>query len=85
MGYRNDDWYDWGHGTMWMGIAGLIFWVFIIGLTVFLLTRVARNSQHAALDKKESPREILDRRLANGEVSKDDYIVARELLEEKKK
>lgn len=85
MGYRNDDWHEWGHGAIWMGIANFLLWALLIGAVVFVVTRLLRNFNNSPIAKKESPLEILDRRLANGEVSKDDYIIARELLEQNSK
>ena len=82
MGYRNDDWYGWGHGAIWMGLANFALWALLIGAVAFVVSRLIRNSNSSPEAKKESPLEILDRRLANGEVTKDDYIVARELLEQ---
>ena len=86
MGYMHDDWNEWGHGALWFGIAHLLFWALLIGAVVYVATRLIRNSNSSSqISSKESPLEILDRRLAQGEVSKDDYIVARELLESNKK
>ena len=81
MGYMHDDWNEWGHGAIWFGIANLLFWAFLLGVVAYVVARIIRSSRSSSIPNKESPLEILDRRLANGEVSKDDYIVARELLQ----
>ena len=85
MGYMNDDWNDWGHGAIWYGLVHFLLWALFLGIVLFVATRILRNSNISGKADKESPIEILDRRLANGEVSKDDYIVARELLLERDK
>ena len=56
------------------------FWAAVIGLVVFAVRRIGAadggNSQHA-----ESPRSILDRRYAAGEITRDQYDEMRRVLE----
>ena len=70
----------WGLG---MGIGGLVmvaFWAAVIGLVVFAVRRIGGadggNSQHA-----ESPKSILDRRYAAGEITREQYEEMRRVLE----
>ena len=89
MGWDNDQWggmHDWnGHGYYGVGMG--IFFLILIGLAVWAIVRVSKrdksaisNSSSAALPNKETPREILDRRFANGEINPDEYQRAKDLL-----
>jgi len=73
------DWYD--HGGMngsWMVFMG-IFWLLIIGLGIWFVTRLTQRDKTSG--SKETPRQILDRRFAEGEIDANDYAKARRLIE----
>ena len=75
------NWY--GDGTGWMGGAGMIFmslfWILLIGLGIWLITSLTRRDRVG--EKLESPRQILDRRLASGEIDATGYAQARRLID----
>ncbi len=58
-----------------MMVLGLLFVAAIIGTAVYLAIRVA--SPRRQLD---GPRELLDRRLATGEITQDEYYERESLL-----
>jgi len=75
--------HDSGYGIVMMFLAILFFVAF-----AWLVIRVAghsRTTNEVSVPKSHNPSalEIIDMRLAKGEMSKDDYIVARELLEKR--
>ena len=74
------NWYGDGYG--WMG-GGMIYmtiiWIVIIGLGVWLVTWLTRKDSY--IPRLETPRQILDRRLAAGEIDAVEYAQARRLIE----
>ena len=95
MGWDNDfdghmnNWNNGGH-ALGHGIGMGIFSLLLIGLAIWAIVRIAKHNKHhdlpvaatSVVAGKESPREILDRRFANGEVSAQDYQQAKQLLSE---
>ncbi len=95
MGWGNEqDQFNQGHGWLMAGMG--IFWLIIIALAIVLIVRISdrnpsRRAHHGphegekmtvpAGPRSESAREIIDRRLANGEMSGEQYAEARRLLE----
>jgi len=78
-GNKMMDWYD--HGGMngsWMIFMG-IFWVIIIGLGFWFVTRLTQRDKTNG--SKETPRQILDRRFASGEIDASEYAKARRLID----
>ena len=77
MGYWNDN------GT-WMTGFGMVLmvlvWGGLIGLAVWAVSRLSRGNQ-AAPTSAETPRQILDRRFASGEIDAEEYAAARRVLE----
>ncbi len=75
------NWYQDGNGGM--GGAGIItmavIWILIIGLGVWLVTWLTRRDK--SVSQNESPRQILDRRLAAGEIDAATYAQGRRLIE----
>ncbi len=58
----------------------MVFWIAVIAIGIWLVIRLTdRPGEH--LPKTESPRAILDRRLASGELNAEQYAEARRLLE----
>jgi putative membrane protein len=75
------NWY--GDGNGWMGGWGMIFmglfWILLIGLGIWLVTWLTRRDKPFA--QSETPRQILDRRFAAGEIDATAYAQARRLIE----
>ena len=84
MGWDNDHYgemHNWGNSFFGagMGIVALL----LIGFAIWALVRYLRNdktSNVAAVSGKEAPKDILDRRFANGEINAEEYQRAKELL-----
>ncbi len=63
------NWYGNGMGPfMWLGMG--LFWLILLGLIVWLVTRLLPGSKDDQPSRSagESAAEILDRRMANGEI-----------------
>jgi len=74
----------WGSGwndTNWAMMGGMmVFWVAVIAIGIWLVIRLT-DRRGEQLPSVESPRAILDRRFASGEINADQYAEARRLLE----
>lgn len=67
----------WGGGWMWLwGTLMMISWVAIIAVAVWLVLRSSRTDHGS-----RRAREILDERLASGELTPEEYRERREALE----
>ena len=63
------------------GLAMLVFWVALIGLIVWAVGRLLPgNSGETTRANSESALEILDRRMANGEIEMHDWQAQRSAL-----
>ena len=75
------DWNDYVFG--WDAALGMlmmvIVWGGLIALGVWMVARLTRDQQ--SRPKEESPRQILDRRFASGEMDAEQYADARRILE----
>jgi putative membrane protein len=73
-------WYGGGMGPLgWLVMA--LFWLVLLGLIVWLVTRLLpAGSPGTAGPARESPFEILDRRLASGEIDLDTWQAQRAAL-----
>ena len=61
-------WYGGGMGPV-AGLAMVVFWLLLLGLLVWIVVRLLPGSDvRTSRPVVESPLEILDRRLANGEI-----------------
>ena len=71
---------NWGFaGMLGMGMM-VLFWGALIGLAVWAIARFTRTEpSHAGT--LESPRAILDRRFASGQLDAEEYASARRTLE----
>jgi uncharacterized membrane protein len=90
--FANDDWdrgrmMDGSYGGMsnggvWMMIAFGLLLLVLVGITVFLAIKAAGAPAPTGpgVGQHASPREVLDLRLARGEMSPEDYNTARDLL-----
>ncbi|MGQ0480296.1 MAG: SHOCT domain-containing protein [Pseudonocardia sp.] len=81
------DW-GWGYNGMagWGGIGWIlmaVFWIAVIGLIVWAVVRLSHGNRGPA-QQGETPREILDRRFASGEIDADAYAEARGRLTEQR-
>ena len=70
----------WDGGWMWLwGTLMMLTWVAIIVAAVWLLLRSARGGQRTR--GSERAREILDERLASGELTPEEYRERRDMLQ----
>ena len=75
-GYDLDDHYD--GGWVVMGLGMLVFWVLVIALVVWLVRTWAPG--HHGPPGHETPLQLLDRRLAEGGLSVEEYEERRRIL-----
>ena len=75
-------WYgnDWGVAGVFGMLLMLVFWGGLIALAVWAISRMTR-SDHPPTAAMESPRAILDRRFATGDLDAEGYAQARRILE----
>lgn len=66
-------WGDWGFHWIWM----VVFWVAVIGLIAWAVTRLAPNGPDR---RSDTARTILDERYARGELDDDEYRRSRSEL-----
>lgn len=71
-GYGNDGW--------WMLFMGL-FWVVLVAVVIWAVMRLSQRSGEPTRATLESPRHILDRRFASGEIDETQYAQARRVLD----
>jgi putative membrane protein len=79
-----NDGYHWGWGLS-MGIVMLLFWILVIGAVVLLVRWLVNSSQRANTASPLKPRaqELLDERLARGEISVAEYRERTAALQER--
>ena len=66
--------HDGMNGFFGMG-AGWLWWILILIFIILIVWMVVRNTQqrNGRSTKRESAREVLERRYANGEISSEEY------------
>jgi putative membrane protein len=69
---------DGGWGVL-MILGMVLFWALVIGGVVWLLREV-RGSREGRVEADQDPLKILDRRLADGSITPDDYRERRAVL-----
>ena len=71
----------WNGGMTWEGwfFMGL-FWVLLIGVVVFAAAQLFPGRRDARSETEEEPRQILDKRLASGEIDVETYEKLRRTL-----
>ena len=74
---------DFGMGFGGGGIFMILFWVLII-LGVVYLVKILLGGGSAAEKKSESAQELLEKRFAKGEMSKEEFEEAMEVLRRNK-
>ena len=58
-------------GGMWFG---WFFWIVIIGLIVYLIFRLTnQKTDNQNIQSNETPLDVLNKRYARGEISKDEF------------
>jgi putative membrane protein len=72
--------YGWGMEP-WAWIFMGLFWVLLVGLIIWAITRLLPTSGAAPRTGREAPEEILDRRFALGEIDAETYRKARAELD----
>ncbi len=73
MGWYNQGWNGWM-------IAMMLLWPVVIGVAVWAVASLTRSSGDAS-GARETPRQVLDRRLASGEIDAAQYHQTRALLD----
>ncbi len=68
-------------GGLFMGGMHWLGWIFWLGLIVVLVLVVLRRGGEPRQPVRETPHEILRRRLANGEIGADQYEQSKALLD----
>jgi putative membrane protein len=73
----------------WYGLMGAgdwvlmsVFWVALIALLAWVFASLVGRSERGSSDSGERPEEILDRRLARGEIDTQTYNTLRDTLRE---
>ncbi len=79
MGWYRGDGYGWMNGGGWLMMG--LFWILIIGIGIWLVTWLTRKDRQMSSPVSETPRQILDRRFASGEIDATAYAQARRLIE----
>lgn len=69
---------SWG-GWGWMMLMPLV-WIALIGVIVWAVVRIMQRGDRVTAPARETPQQILDRRLASGEIDPDAYTKARAVL-----
>lgn len=73
------DWNDYGFGWNAGMLMMVVIWGGLIAAGVWTVTRITRGQEKPPIG--ESPRQILDRRFASGEIDAEQYADARRILE----
>ncbi len=70
-----------GSGSNWFWMGGMwLFWIAVVATGIWLVLRVTDRDQRE-VKRIDTPRAILDRRFASGEMSVEQYAAARKLIE----
>lgn len=59
-----------GFGGMWFG---WIFWIVILAVIIWVVIQFTNRKNNIGQSSGESPLDILKKRYANGEISKDEF------------
>lgn len=62
--------HDMGWGGMWFG---WFFWLAVLIIVIWIGIKIAKNSGKPNLNQAETPLEILKKRYAKGEISKEEF------------
>ena len=70
-----------GWGSGWM-LVMMLGWVVLLGFGIWAIVALTRaRPQPSAPPRAEAPIEVLDRRLAAGEITSEEYLAARALMQ----
>lgn len=82
--------YGCGYGSIWMMVIWIAFWVILIGLGIYLLTKFVsrdnkniKNNRHTN-NNKDTPLQILQERLAKGEIDEAEYEHSKSIIKRDK-
>lgn len=75
----NNGWNGSGSNWFWMGGMAL-FWIAVVAIGIWLVLRVTDRG-YKEIKSIDTPRAILDRRLASGEISVEQYAAVRKQIE----
>jgi putative membrane protein len=81
-----DTWSMHDQGSGWwaiMIVSMLAFWGLVAYGAVYLIRQTSNRDGNASPQPTETPREILDRRLAAGEITPNEYQQRRSLLDDR--
>ncbi|MDN5363132.1 MAG: Short C-terminal domain [Eubacteriales bacterium] len=76
-------WAAWGPGFKYMGVAMLVsglFWILLLVVLVLLVRKLYQGQR----DGKKQALTILQERLARGEITPEEYLERKKVLEEEK-
>lgn len=75
-------WYGGGWDGGWM-VVMMLGWVALLGFGVWAVVALTRTRQTPPADRsgRESAVDLLDRRLAAGEITPDEYLAVRSVLD----
>jgi putative membrane protein len=65
-------WYD-GRGEWWMWLFMAIFWIVIIGLVVWGISRMSAHLHMSGMEGGSNALEIAKMRYARGEISQEEF------------
>lgn len=68
-----------GYGSMWPMILMVIFWIGIISFGVYLITNFVQGNS------KRTPLQIINKRLAKGEIDASEYERLKSMIEQDEK
>jgi putative membrane protein len=76
-------WYDGGwNGSGWLVMSlMMVFWVGVVAFAVWAFFRLTRGGERTFATPVESPRSVLDRRFAAGEIDSEQYAQTRRILD----
>ena len=78
-------WYGWGPGTSWLGwlimsLMMLAFWGLLVAGIVWLVRSTRAGGDIETRTSAPDAQQILDERLARGELTEEEYLRRRDLL-----
>jgi putative membrane protein len=75
----NTGWGGSGSNLIFMG-AMMLFWIAVVGVGIWLVLRLT-DRDHKHLRSIDTPKAILDRRYAHGEIKLEQYVEARKHID----
>ena len=78
MFWYGGQWAWWQGGLMWVGV--IVFWGLLIWAVYAVITNLTRKHGPPGTAHSDDARQILDQRLARGEIDTDEYQRLRDVL-----